>query len=59
MGRKLEGSMKALNEATYKHKYLEKEEVQGSSKKARTSVECPKDSNLELASRHQVSDAVF
>ena len=52
MGRKLEGLMKALNGATYKHKYLEKEEVQGSSQEARISVECPKDSNLELASRH-------
>ena len=28
-------------------------------KRARTSVECPKDNNFELASRHQVSDAVF
>ena len=55
--RKFEGLMKVLVEITYKHKYLEKEEVQGNSKRARTSVECPKDNNFELASRHQLNDA--
>ena len=59
MDKKLESLMKVLDEITYQHKYIEKEDVQGSSKRARTSVECPKDNNLELASRHQVSDAVF
>ena len=46
MDRKLEGLMKVLNEITYKHKYLEKEEVQGSRKRARTSVECPRKTTL-------------
>ena len=88
--RKFEGLMKVLVKITYKQKYLKKEEVQGSSKRAgtwvecpqgkqpwvsiqtssksqsfcegkraRTSVECPKDNNLELTSRHQVRDAVL
>ena len=56
MDRKFDNLMKVLDEITYKRKYLEKEEVQGSSKRATTSVECPrKENNHELASRHQVS----
>ena len=46
MDRKFDGLMKVLNEIIYKHKYLEKEEVQGSSKRVRTSVECPRKLNL-------------
>ena len=41
MNRKFDGLMKVLDEITYEDKYLEKEEVQGSSKRARTSVEYP------------------
>ena len=40
MDRRFEGLMKVLREITYKHKYLEKEEVQGTRKRASTSVEC-------------------
>ena len=46
MGRKLESLMKVLDEITYEHKYIEKEDVQGSSKRARTSVECPRKTTL-------------
>ena len=42
INRKLEGSMKILNEVTYEHKYLEKDDAQGSSRRTRTSVECPR-----------------
>ena len=42
MDRKFDGLMKVLDEMTYEHKYLEKEKVQGSSKRAGTSVECPR-----------------
>ena len=59
MDRTFDGLTKVLDKILYEHKYLEKEEVQGSSKRDRTSVECPKDNNLELASRHQLSDEVF
>ena len=59
MDRKFDSLMKVLDEITYEHKYLEKEEVQGSSKRARTSVKSSKDNNLELASWHQVSDGFF
>ena len=55
--RKFEGLTKALEETTSMYKNLEKGEAQGSSKTARTSVECAKDSNRELVSRHQVCDA--
>ena len=43
--------MKALQEMTSKHKYFEQREAQGSSKRTRTSAECLKDNNLELAIR--------
>ena len=46
MDQKFEGLMKVLDEITYERKYLEKEEVQGSSKRARTSVECPRKTTL-------------
>ena len=59
MDRKFDGLTKVLDKILYEHKYLEKEEVQGSSKRDRTSVKCPKDNNLELASRHQLSDEVL
>ena len=60
MDGKFDGLMKVLHEIAYEHKYHEKEEVQGSSKRARISVECPpKENNPELASRHQVSDQVL
>ena len=60
MDRTFDGLTKVLDKILYEHKYLEKEEVQGSSKRDRTSVECPlKENNPELASRHQVSDQVF
>lgn len=51
--------MKVLEEIISEHKYLTKVGGQGSNKRARTSVECPKDDNLYLASIHQVSDVVF
>ena len=59
MDRKFDGLTKVLDKILYEHKYLEKEEVQGSSKRDRTSVKCPMDNNLELASRHQLSDEVL
>ena len=41
MNKKFDGFMKVLDETAYEHKYLEKKEIQGSSKRARTSVDCP------------------
>ena len=51
--------MKIFQETTSKHKYLEEGQVQGNSKKIETSDECPKNNNLKLVSRHQVSNTVF
>ena len=60
MFRKLfEGFMEVFKDMTYKRKYLEEEGAKGSSKMNRTSVECPRYNNLDSASRHQVSDAIF
>ena len=53
MDRKIKLLMKVPEEMTSKHKYLEKREAQGSSKTIRTSIECQKDINVQLASRHQ------
>ena len=46
MDRKFDSLMKVLDEITYELKYLEKEEVQGSSKRGRTSVECQRKTTL-------------
>ena len=46
MDQKFDGLMKVLDEITYERKYLEKEEVQGSSKRERTSAECPRKTTL-------------
>ena len=46
MDRKFDGLMKVLDEINYEHKYLEKEEVQGSVKRPRTLVECPTKTTL-------------
>ena len=46
MDRKFDGLMKLLDERNYEHKYLEKEEVQGSGKRPRTLVECPTKTTL-------------
>ena len=56
MDGKFDGLMKVLDEITYE----QKEEVQGSSKRARISVECPpKENYSELASTYQVNDQVL
>ena len=59
MERKFGGLLKVLEEMISEHRYLTKTGGQGSNKRARTLVECTKDGNLYLASRHQVSDVVF
>ena len=48
MDSKFEDFMKLFRDITSEHKYLEKREAQGSSKKARNSIECPKDNNFEF-----------
>ena len=53
MDRKIKLLMKVPEEMTSEHKYLEKRKAQGSSKSIRTSIECQKDINVQLASRHQ------
>lgn len=51
--------MELLVDMIYKWNYIEEEEAKGSSEKTRISVECPRYNNLQSASKHQVSDAVF
>ena len=51
MDRKFDGLMKVLDERNYEHKYLEKEEVQGSGKRPRTLVECPTKTTLSQSAR--------
>ena len=48
--------MKVLEEMTCNYKYLEEGESQG---KTRILVECLKDNNIELPSRHQASDSDY
>ena len=43
--------MKILEQMTSRGKYLEEREVQGTSKRVRTSVECHANNNIDLASR--------
>ena len=59
MERKFGGLLEVLEEMISEHKCLIKMGGQGSNKKTRTLVECTKDDNLYLASRHQGSDVVF
>ena len=46
MDRKFDDLIKVLDETTYEHIYLQREEVQDSSKRVKTSVECPRKTTL-------------
>ena len=46
MDRKFDDLMKVLDEITFEHMYLQREEVQDSSKRVRTSVERPRKTAL-------------
>lgn len=48
MDRTFNNFMKLFEEVAFEHKYLEKREAQGSSKRTRNWIECPKDIKIEL-----------